>query len=111
MDVESPDRPLDPALRRRWGAADDAEFLARWTVGEVLAKLTGIPMPQWLSRHGLPPAPGPGHRRLVVNGSAVDLWHLDLPTSEALVTCGSLVVAGDTLSPQPAKVPAGSIPA
>jgi len=94
VDAESLRRPLDPALRRRWGAADDAGFLARWTVGEVLAKLSGTPIAVWLSEHGLPAAV-PGHSQVPLGEGVADLWHLEVPGREAVVTCGLLVPGPD----------------
>ncbi|GGM46334.1 hypothetical protein GCM10011608_33880 [Micromonospora sonchi] len=56
IDAERADGPPPPALASRFGAAN---FWARWTRTECLAKLTDIPVATWWHRHGLavPPAP------------------------------------------------------
>lgn len=51
------DVPPPPRLAERYGPAG---FWERWTRAECAAKLTGVPIGAWLSRHGLdlPHVPG-----------------------------------------------------
>ncbi|HZL06553.1 MAG TPA: hypothetical protein VFE45_14265 [Coriobacteriia bacterium] len=54
IDAELTDRPVPPALMRRFGAEG---FWARWTRAECAAKLADVPMAIWLHDHGLTAGP------------------------------------------------------
>jgi hypothetical protein len=90
VDAEGLDRPLDPALQRRWGENDQASFLARWTVAETMAKLADIPILAWLHEHGLPPQPPRGWSNASGPSGSVRLVHVVIAERRTLVTGGQL---------------------
>lgn len=67
-DVESDGRDCS-FLAAHFGVAED-DFCVAWVATEVLAKLAGLPILQWLATHGLvrPPADGFAEIKLPVAG-------------------------------------------
>jgi hypothetical protein len=55
VDAEIADQRVPPALAARFGRSDPESFWTAWTRVEVCCKLHAVPLPVWLSRHGLSP--------------------------------------------------------
>lgn len=75
LDVERLTRPLDRGMPQRWAASTPEEFLRRWTMAEVLAKLQMTPVMVWLSNHGLPALPEGEHTTIDTSDGPVALRH------------------------------------
>jgi len=87
VDAELAAQPVPPALAARFPAeaADPGTFWRCWTRAETLAKLAGVPILLWLTRHGLRPC---ADEACVCGRAALTTTVIAAGGTDIVVTCG-----------------------